>query len=76
MIKLEPFRIQFMGEDCYLVSFSAHTGEYYNNKVGRELAENNHGAEFEIMVKRQDSIKAIIEEARLKIKEILSLIVI
>lgn len=74
MIKLEPYKIQFMGDDCFLVCFSAHSGEHYTNKIGSELAENNHNVEFEIMVKRQDSIEALMLEAKKKAKEILSLL--
>jgi len=63
-----------MGDDCFLVRFSAHSGEHYTNKVGSELVENNHNIEFEIMVKRQDSIEVLIRDAKGKAKEVLSLL--
>lgn len=74
MVKVEPYRIQYMGEDCYLVCFNAHTGEHYKEKSGKASAESSHLLYFEIMVKRQDSIDAVVEKAKNKIKEILPLL--
>lgn len=74
MLTVEPYRVQFMGDDCYLVCLSTHTGEHFKQQVGEELAENNHSLNFEIMVKRQDSVEAIVREAKRKLRELLPLI--